>query len=89
MHAQLWLQSSGQVPTYSWVINKMKNLWDADIGSHSLCSGGATMLALSGTTDDHIQAHSHWSLNAYQIYIHKHPIMLRSLDGHSAFDTNT
>ena len=89
-HAQLWIQSSGQVPTYSWVVNKMKNLWDADVGGNSLHSGGATALALAEMADDHIQACSHWSLNAYQIYIRKHLIMLQSLlHGHSEFNTNT
>jgi len=70
LHAQLWLRLTGQVPTNSWVVNKMKHTWDSDIGSHSLCSGGATSLALAGTADDHIQAHGHWSSNAYQTYIH-------------------
>ena len=35
MHAQLWLHSSGQVPTYSWIVNKMKSLWDSDVSGHS------------------------------------------------------
>ena len=90
MHSQLWLRLSGQVPNYSWIINKMKLLWDSDVGGHSLCSGGATALALAGTPDDHIQAHSHWSSNTYHVYIHKHPIMLQSLlHGRSAFDAMT
>ena len=80
MHAQLWLCSSGQVPTYSWIINKM----------HSLCSGGATALTLTGTPDEHIQAHGHWSSNTYHVYIRKHPIMLQSLlHSRSAFDAMT
>ena len=90
MHAQLWLWSSGQIPTYSWVVNKMKNLWNTDVGGHSLRSGGATALALAGTADDHIQACSCWSSNAYQIYIRKHPIILQSLlHSRSAFDTDS
>ena len=90
LHAQLWLRSTGQVPTYSWVVNRMKHTWDSDIGGHSLCSGGATALTLAGTADDHIQAWGCWSSNAYQTYICKHPDMLQSLlHGHSAFDANT
>jgi len=89
-HAQLWLRSMGEVPTYSWVVSKLKLVLSSNVAGHSLLSGGATALALAGTPDDHIQAHGRWSSNAYHVYIRKHPIMLQSLlYAHSAFDKST
>jgi len=56
LHPQLWLRSMGKVLTYSWVMNKLKSTLGSDVVGHSLCSGGATSLAIAGTPDDHIQA---------------------------------
>src|SRR5882724_10841874 len=39
-HAQLWLWSTGEVPTYSWVVSKLKIVLGSNVASHSLCSGG-------------------------------------------------
>src|SRR5882724_10194866 len=89
-HAQLWLWSMGEVPTFSWVISKLKLILGSNVANHSLFLGGVTALVLAGTPDDHIQAHGRWSLNAYHIYICKHPIMLQSLlHGCSAFNRTT
>ena len=89
-HAQLWLRSTGEPLTYSWVICQLKSCLGSDIAGHSLHSGGATTLTLTGTPDDHIQACGRWSSQAYHIYIRKHPMMLQSLlHGHSAFDQPT
>jgi len=90
LHAPLWLRSTGDVPTYSWVVSRLKHALGTDVAGHSLRSGGATTLALAGTPDDHIQAHGRWSSNAYHVYIRKHPIMMQSLlHGHSAFDLSS
>src|SRR5882672_9404701 len=78
-HPQLWLRSTGEVPTYSWLVQCMKLALGDDVAGHSLRSGGATALAIAGTPDDHIQARGHWSSNSYHIYIHHHPVMLQSL----------
>jgi len=89
-HAQLWLRSTGQIPTHSWVVNRLKTALGDNVAGHSLRSGGATALAIAGTPDDHIQARGRWSSNAYHVYIRKHPIMLHSLiHGRSAFDAGS
>jgi len=78
-HAHLWLHSTGQIPTYSWVIQQLKSALGSDAAGHSICLGGATALALAGTPDDHTQACGRWSSQVYQTYIWRHPNMLWSL----------
>jgi hypothetical protein len=86
-HPHLWLRATGQPPTYSWVVGRLRDLLGADVAGHSMRSGGATALALAGVPDDHIQARGRWSSESYRIYIRKHPVMLQSLlYGRSAFD---
>ena len=54
---ELWLRSSGKVPTRSWFINRLRSFFPGnDIAGHSLRSGGATALALAGTPLHQIQA---------------------------------
>src|SRR5882724_10320830 len=87
LHAQLWLHSTGEVPTYSWVVHLLKSCLSTNVTGHSLLSSRATALALAGIPDDHILACSWWSSQAYHVYLHKHPIMLQSLiHGCSTFD---
>jgi len=50
----LWLTENGNVPTYSWFVSRLKRILGTDVGGHSLRSGGATHLALTGASDSTI-----------------------------------
>ena len=85
---KLWLKSDGRVPSRSWFIAKLKNLFpDDDVTGHSLCSGGATALALTGVPLNRIQLIGRWSSEAFLFYIRQNPVLLQSsITGHAAFD---
>ena len=85
---ELWLRSNGQVPTRTWFINRIRSLFlSNDIAGHSLRSGGATALALTGTPLHRIQSAGHWSSDAFLIYLQKNPLLIQgTLTGRSAFD---
>ncbi|KAF8591031.1 hypothetical protein K439DRAFT_1644463 [Ramaria rubella] len=53
---ELWLTSFGSMPTYSWFVARLQSFLGSSITGHSICSGGATALALAGVADDVIQA---------------------------------
>ncbi|KAG2340132.1 hypothetical protein BDR05DRAFT_977434 [Suillus weaverae] len=65
----LWLRSDGTIPTRSWFIGRLRALFPESILGHSLRSGGATSLAASGVSFDHIQAMRHWSSDSFRVYI--------------------
>ena len=79
LYPELWVTSGGDMPTYSWFVSHLQKSLDDEVGGHSLCSGGATALALAGANDDSIQAMGQWSSNTFQIYIRKHPVILYAL----------
>ncbi len=85
---QLWLCSNGSVPTWSWFINRIRTIFPSnDVTGHSLHSGGATALALSGTPLNQIQSIRQWSLDAFLIYLRKNPLLIQgSLTGCSVFN---
>ena len=76
---ELWLSSTGDVPTYSWVVLCLQSSLGRDVGSHSLCSGGAMALALASVSDNHIQMMGHWASEMFCAYICKHPVLLHAL----------
>ena len=76
---ELWLTSSGDTPSYSWVITHLHTMLGQEVGGHSLQSGGATALALAGISDDIIQLMGHWASDTFRIYICKHPVLLHAL----------
>src|SRR5882672_6321814 len=76
---ELWLTSTGNPPTYSWVVTRLRTALDSDVGGHSLRSGGATALALAGVSDDAIQSMGRWASNRFRTYIRKHPVLLHAL----------
>ncbi|KIJ28304.1 hypothetical protein M422DRAFT_107012, partial [Sphaerobolus stellatus SS14] len=51
----LWISRQGLPPTYSWFVSRLQNLLGDDVAGHSLRSGGATALALTGVSDNAIQ----------------------------------
>src|SRR5882724_863792 len=76
---ELWLTSSGEHPSYSWVISRLCSTLDEEVGGHSLRSGGVTSLALAGVSDNTIQSMGHWASDTFRIYIRKHPVLLHAL----------
>ena len=86
---ELWLTSSGDTPTYSWVVSCLHSKLDKDVGGHSLRSGGVTALASAAVNDDAIQSMGRWSSDTFRIYIRKHPVLLHALlHNESAFTTS-
>ena len=88
MLPDLWLTSSGDTPSYSWVITHLHATLGHEVGGHSLWSGGATALALAGISDNAIQSMGQWASDTFRIYIRKHPVLLHALiHNKSAFAT--
>lgn len=80
LHPALWLTSSGNIPTKSWFLSRLRAcLPDETISGHSFRAGGATYFASIGWPDDHIQALGRWSSEAFRIYIRKTPAVLQAL----------
>ncbi|KLO20142.1 hypothetical protein SCHPADRAFT_817288 [Schizopora paradoxa] len=77
-HPHLWLRENGTVPTFGWIVKKMKVFFEGDIGGSSIRSGGATHLALLGVPNQTIQAVGRWSSEAFRGYLRKHPIVVQS-----------
>lgn len=78
-HIPLFLRSNGEVPVRSWFITRLKTFFPDNVAGHSLRSGGATALAISGIPDSRIQALGRWTSDAFQMYIRKHPALLHTL----------
>lgn len=88
-YPQLFLTSSGSVPTRAWFISRLRKHFPNDVAGHSMRSGGATALALAGVPDDRIQSLGRWSSDAYQTYIQKNPVLVQSfIWGRPTFNNN-
>jgi hypothetical protein len=86
-HPQLFLWQNGMVPAREFFMKCIKTALTGDVRGHSMRSGGATALAIAGVPDNRIQAMGHWSSDAYQQYICKHPALLQALTtGQTIFD---
>ncbi|KAH9851869.1 hypothetical protein C2E23DRAFT_694976, partial [Lenzites betulinus] len=55
LRAELWLRSSGAVPTRAWFMRKLRSIFPRDIAGHSMRAGGATSLAAAGAPPATIQ----------------------------------
>ncbi|KAJ8591095.1 hypothetical protein M405DRAFT_694025, partial [Rhizopogon salebrosus TDB-379] len=54
--AELWLTSSGGIPTRAWFMKRLRHFFpDPSISGHSMRAGGATALAASGVAPDLIR----------------------------------
>ena len=84
----MYPQSQGDMGVHaSTLLSHIKLTLGDDVAGHSLCLGGATVLALTSVPIDYIQAHGRWSSDTYCSYIRKYPVMLQMLlYGQSAFD---
>ncbi|RDB17082.1 hypothetical protein Hypma_001926 [Hypsizygus marmoreus] len=76
---ELWLTSSGRVPTRSFFINRLKKFFDSSVAGQSMRAGGATHLAEQGVAPSIIQAIGRWASSTFQIYIRKSPVLIQAL----------
>ena len=79
IHPELWLTSSGCVPTRHWFIKRLRTFFPQEIAGQSLRSGGATSLAEAGAHLDTIQAAGRWASKAFRIYLRKNPVLLHAI----------
>jgi hypothetical protein len=75
----LWLHMDGTIPTRSCFMNRLRHFFEKDVGGQSMRAGGATSLAEHGIPPHIIQGIGQWVLSAWQIYIHKHPVLLQAM----------
>ncbi|TFY53164.1 hypothetical protein EVG20_g10240 [Dentipellis fragilis] len=78
-HPHLWLCRSGQGPTRSWFMRRLRSHFPSDITGHSLRAGGATALAEEGVPLDYIQLLGRWTSDTFRIYIRQNLSILCSL----------
>ena len=79
IYPELWLTSFGCVSMCHWFMSRLHTFFPNEIAGQSMRSGGATSLAKAGADLDTIQAVSHWSSEAFQIYIRKNPVLIHAL----------
>ena len=75
----LWLCQNGSLPTCSWFTQCLRRFFDSSVSGHSMCAGGATLLAELGTPPHLIQAIGHWTSDAFEAYIRTHPALIQAL----------
>lgn len=75
---ELWLRTDSSSPSHSWFSSHLCQHFGTNISGHSMCAGGATVLAAASVSDDCICAMGRWSSDAYQAYIHQHSVILIS-----------
>ncbi|KAF9439378.1 hypothetical protein P691DRAFT_796738 [Macrolepiota fuliginosa MF-IS2] len=72
----LWLTSASVPPSQTWFLYHFHQFFSKDYGGHSLCTGGAILLARMGIDFNLIQALGHWSSDTFHTYIHQHPLII-------------
>lgn len=71
----LLLRANGEVPCRSWYTQRLSNIFGKSLTGHSLRAGGATALAEAGLSFESIQVAGRWKSQAFQDYIHSHPLL--------------
>lgn len=79
---ELWLRHDGSSPTRSWFTAHLRRHFGNNISGHSMCAGGATILAAARVPNNHIHILGRWSSDVYQLYIQQHSIILLSQLAH-------
>ena len=79
LHPELWLWQDSSIPTCGWFICRLCQHFPSDVSGHSMHTGGATVLTKAGIPPHIIQAIGWWASDAFQIYIHHHPMLLTAL----------
>lgn len=71
----LLLRSNGYIPTRSWFMKRLQQVFGDTRSGHSLRAGGATAYARSGVRMEVIQRMGRWKSDAFESYIHGHPLL--------------
>ena len=77
LSSPLWLKLNGDIPTRCFFMHRLRGFFDKDMGGQSMRAGGAASLAENGVAPHIIQGIGCWASPAWQIYIHKHPVLLQ------------
>jgi len=75
----LWLKLDGTVPTRLFFMCCLCLFFEKDVGGQLMRVGGATSLAENGVAPHIIQGIGCWASSTWQIYIHKHPVLLQAM----------
>ena len=75
----LWLMENGDVPTRSFFMSRLCELFEVDIAGQSMRAGGATSLAEHGVPPSIIQPLGQWSSQAFLIYVRKNPALIQGM----------
>lgn len=71
----LLLRSNGYIPSRSWFMKRLHQVFGDERSGHSLRSGGATAYAQAGVRLEVIQRMGLWKSDAFETYIHGHPLL--------------
>lgn len=71
----LLLRSNGYIPTRSWFMKRLRQVFGTHRSGHSLRAGGATAYAQAGVRMETIQRMGRWKSDAFKSYIHGHPLL--------------
>lgn len=71
----LLLRSNGYIPSRTWFIKRLQQVFGDTRSGHSLRAGGATAYARSGVRLEIIQRMGRWKSDAFESYIHGHPLL--------------
>jgi len=75
----LWLMENGDVPTRSFFMTRVCELFKDDVAGQSMRAGGATSLAEHGVPPSIIQPLGRWSSQAFLIYVRKNPALIQGM----------
>lgn len=71
----LLLRSNGYIPTRGWFLKRLQQIFGDKRSGHSLRAGGATSYAQCGVQMETIQRMGRWKSDAFETYIHNHPLI--------------
>ena len=77
LSSPLWLTANGKVPMRAFFMHRLHTWFDNDIASQSMRARGAMSLAENGVVPHIIRGVGQWASAAWQIYIHKHLVLLQ------------
>lgn len=71
----LLLRANGYIPSRTWFMKRLQQVFGDTRSGHSLRAGGATAYARSGVRLEVIQRMGRWKSDAFESYIHGHPLL--------------
>lgn len=71
----LLVRSNGHIPTRSWFMKRLQEVFGVERSGHSMRAGGATSYAQAGVRLETIQRIGRWKSDAFESYIRGHPLL--------------